>query len=126
MQCSGSHCNEGDEIVISKCDDENTKFRFINQNTNDTQIAIDDEEDLCIEVPSDSERTAKLAPCDENNPYQKFWAGNYTFTGDRFEIQPIMREGCLTQQHHPKEGEHIYVNDCGNARRDTVSIWNKY
>jgi len=125
MQCDGSSCQRGDKVRVSECDSGNEMFRFINQENNEVQIYLADF-DLCLESRS-GERDLKVEECD-NSESQRFWPGpEGDFMGDRFELSPIWsRDECLTQRHHPKEGEKIYREDCEAARQDTTAFWNKY
>jgi hypothetical protein len=127
LQCDGSSCGENDILIIKECDDDNTRFNFINPSADSVQIKVANE-DLCLEVISDMDRRkVTLENCDTGNIYQRFIAGEMgDFSGDRFELQPIARPGCLTQRHHPKDDEYIYLEVCEEARDDLTSFWNKY
>ena len=125
MGCDGSSCQEGDKVRVYECDGGNEMFRFINQENNEVQIYLADF-DLCLESRS-GEKDLKVEECD-NSESQRFWPGpEGDFMGDRFELSPIWsRDECLTQRHHPKDGEKIYREDCEAARKDTTAFWNKY
>jgi len=130
MQCFGGRCGAGENIKVSKCDGDNTMFSFINQVGNETQIYIP-KDDKCLESRRD-EDNLKVEDCDNSNPAQRFRAGpGLSLDGDRFELIPVVQpdsniEYCMTQRHHPKEGEVIYREVCETARNDKTSMWNKY
>jgi hypothetical protein len=45
-----------------------------------------------------------------------------------FEIQPVSnQEGCVTQRHHPKAGERLYVPPCATSRSlgHQTNYWEK-
>jgi hypothetical protein len=127
LDCEKGKCRELGILVVSKCDDDNARFNFINPSADSVQISVAKEK-LCLEVISDLDRRRlRLEKCDSGNIYQRFLAGEEgNFNGDRFELQPIARPGCLTQRHHPKEQEYVYLETCEDARRDKTSFWNKY
>lgn len=128
-QCEGSRCNVGDRMKISRCDDGNDEFNFIKQD-NGIQIKVFDR-DLCLEMDSSGARDLLVVEgCDASKMEQRFLPGTpgdgLSFDGDRFELRPVSKEGCFTQQHHPKEGEDIFLHDCVVARNDRTSFWNRY
>ena len=125
MRCEGNVCDRNDKIRVYTCDDTNTKFRFINQSGGETQIQIDGT-NLCLEADAGFEEWTRIQDCDDSKASQRFKPGEGDFNGDRFELVPVVMDGCLTQRHHPKSGEAIYTETCETARRDTTSFWNKY
>jgi hypothetical protein len=123
MRCVGTTCNVNDKIHIHKCDDSSTYFVFRNRSGGTTQIQVAGQ-DLCLQLVSTN--TIELRPCDDSKKHQKFRAGLGSFSGHKFELQTIINEGCLTQPHHPKDGEEVSRWDCEIPREDTTNYWNRY
>jgi hypothetical protein len=125
MQCAGSTCDEDEKIHMQECDeDDNTWFVFENLGSNgETQIRVADQ-DLCIEVIS--ERDVRVRTCDAWENKQYFYAGIGSFGENRFELQSYEYGGCLTQQHHPKEGEEVKQYPCSLPREDFTNFWTRY
>ena len=69
----------------------------------------------------------KLRDCNPNNAAQLWHPMNGGYESTKFEITRKGRESrCLTQHHHPKEGEVIEMNDCARERRYTTNAWEFY
>lgn len=123
MRCDGSDCNSGDDINIHYCDDKSTWFVFDNMSSNgQTQVKIANTK-LCLEWNDNYDMYVKT--CDKSTDRQKFDAGQGSFSGKRFELR-TSDDGCLTQDHHPRDGELVFVEDCDTPRDDDTSYWNKY
>lgn len=117
-------CNDGVELAIHECNKErNTRFQFVTTSgSSEVQIKVSGM-DLCWSLVGRA--TIKLRACDSTNDRQKFTAGAGDFNGKRFEISPIWG-GCLSQDHHPRDGEVLYKQGCDRPRYDTTSFFNKY
>ena len=128
VQCFGGRCDEGEDIRVTKCDGENTKFQFINQDDKETQLYIP-ADDKCLEARP-GEKNWRVEKCDITNVSQRFWAGpDGNFNGERFELRPLSvttLDVCMTQRHHPKDDEIVFQETCETARNDRTSYWNKY
>jgi hypothetical protein len=124
IQCDGNGCSEGDNLYISTCDDNSDWFQFKNLTNGVTQVKAATT-NLCMEWVGS--RDVELHTCDASNERQKVTAGEGSFYGGRFELDTYAQEGgCLSQDHHPKDGEQIYRFDCGYSRGSTTSYWIKY
>ena len=128
VQCLGERCSEGENLRVTECDEENTKFQFINQVRNETQIYIPDD-DKCLEARPE-ELNWRVEECDDSNVSQRFWAGpEGNFNGERFEFRPLSVAAlnvCMVQRHHPKNDEIIFQELCETAQNDRTSFWMKY
>jgi hypothetical protein len=124
MECGGSDCNVGDEIFIHECTEHSTWFVFANSVDTTAQIQIA-ATNLCLEWVD--ARDLRVRTCDASVRRQKFRSKNGAFrSNDKFEILTYRGEGCLTQQHHPKDGEKIFRSDCERARQYDTSLWGEY
>ena len=68
----------------------------------------------------------RLRPCDAADDKQLL--DGLMTSGDPFELFS-RAEGmtkCVSQAHHPKAGEEIFAEICGNARHDKTSYWEVY
>jgi hypothetical protein len=123
MKCGGSSCEVDDQIFIGYCGDDSTWFVYKNLLNNATQFNIATT-NLCLEWVDP--RDIRVRTCNATSVRQKFRAGNGSFGGAKFELITAAREGCLTQQHHPRDGELIFRSNCTKARWYHTSFWNKY
>jgi hypothetical protein len=121
LQCRNS-CNVGVEIAIRECSSGNTKFEFVGSSS--VQVKVSGK-DLCMELMSSDNRKITLQKCSSSSR-QKFTAGLGSFSGEKFELQTVAVSGCVTQEHHPRDGELIRRQGCDGARFDTTSFYNKY
>jgi hypothetical protein len=123
-ECCGGGCGNGDCIKTRKCDGENTKWEFVNVGGGRHLIKVSNK-NLCMTL--EGRKVIKLRNCVPSNDKQQWWASKGTFNSIRFEIHPVTRAGCITQHHHPKDGEEIYVDTaCRLARKWDTSFWTKY
>jgi hypothetical protein len=121
----GSGCLENDDLHLETCDPTNTLFDFVTAPNNAVQVQVFGSE-LCLELSNTGAYQAiTLQICDSTNPSQGFTAGQGGFTSYRFELVAT-DGGCLSNTHHPKQGEYIYDQDCAKPRASTTSYWNTY
>lgn len=130
LRCESSReeCEPGRRVFLTECDtSEISQFEFLTAPNGAFFIKLTTN-DLCLEVPQDTQDRLLMQWCDPNNEYQTFVAGDGAAEwGDRFEIHPSWASNmCVTNTHHPKFGESLYLNSCERARRDTISYWNFY
>ena len=88
--------------------------------------------DLCLTVdranflevgPDVNGIAITLSSCKMNNPGQLFVAK----ASAKFDIRPVTaKDRCLTQHHHPKADEIVYVESCAVAHRTTTGYWSAY
>lgn len=86
---------------------------------------------LCLERVGG--RSILLKQCNASVTNQRFLG--FKSGGQAMELLPlpgtIMRNGvefvrCLTQHHHPRQGERIYAEDCIKARKSDTNMWSTY
>jgi len=126
MEDRGAQCESDDLLTIDTCNDESTWFVFENLlSDGQTQLQVA-ESTLCLEQVSS--RRVELRTCQATSSHQKFVAGDGSFFGDddKFELKPAYERGCLSQPHHPKPDELIFVTGCDSARNSDTSFWNPY
>ncbi len=128
MECSGgssSTCEVDDSIIISHCShDRSTWFVYENLTSGISQIKVAASKSLCLQLVGNNDMRVKV--CDGNNEWQKFKALNGTFGGTKFELGTVQRDGCISQHHHPKDGEIVFRMDCALTRKHTTSFWMQY
>jgi len=92
--------------------------------------AINNGTSLCLERKRT--RNIALTPCDASVERQRFTGFNAT--GQGMEIYPegifskngVSYERCLTQHHHPRQGERVYAEKCRKARNSKTNKWSSY
>jgi hypothetical protein len=126
MECASRVCSDGGGLVISKCDDDgsNEEFHMVFRDGLELSVQIAGT-NLCLEAPA-ATLGLILRACDGKKPEQRFRPGIGDWDWDRFELETVAAPGCITQRHHPKEGEPLFREDCDVARNDRTSLWNKY
>ncbi len=88
--------------------------------------------DLCLTVdrskfmevgPDVNGIAITLSPCATNDPRQLFT----NEPSAKFDIRPVTsKDRCLTQHHHPKSDEIVYVEGCSLAHATTTGYWAVY
>lgn len=117
-------CAPGNNVAVYNCDDSPDLWTFIEHGDGSAQIQ-NWNMDLCLENTRSNQ--IMLSVCDASSKKQRFVALGGSFDHYRFELSPLLKPGlCLTQDHHPRMDELLYVEPCSKARRDTTSFWNKY
>ena len=135
IACDGG-CSEGNKLRTTPCTSTSLPpiQIIINQDTIiPTTVPVDLVQievagaGLCMEaVPEDD--VIFLRNCQNFVLSQNQWFYGYNETHvDRFEIRPFVEpDQCVTQLHHPKDGEEIIIQFCDAARTDNTSYWEKY
>lgn len=131
MQCQdrlgNSQCRSGDDVEISTCDDENTWFELVNRDGTEAQLRIA-QTDLCLEMVGEKSywgrrrNAIEVRDCSSSNENQYFSA---RWGDDRFEIR-TPNDGCMSQDHHPKDHEEIFSEDCDRADYQDTKDWFMY
>lgn len=78
---------------------------------------------LCLSQSGD--RAISLQNCNSSKIEQRF-VGFSSGGGKAMELTPAnvtANDKCLTQHHHPRVGERIFVEDCKKARRSDTNLW---
>jgi hypothetical protein len=121
MECKGGNCDDGDSIFINQCDSGNQKFRFRTVSGKGYMIELEGG-DLCLE--RQSPRAILIKNCNSGDSKQ-WWTGS--LGSSKFEISPFNAGSlCITQRHHPKDGEILALEPCTTARIGDTSYWVKY
>jgi hypothetical protein len=120
LECSSGRCGTDVDIVIRKCDSDTTRFEFVDSGDGQqVQVKVAGQDNLCLELMESNNRDIKLQNCVTGSRRQLFTAGPGDFNGDRFELQNVQIAGCLSNPHHPYDGELIRRQNCTGARIDT-------
>jgi hypothetical protein len=135
----GRDCRNGDSLWTMRCDgwengSGNAKFEVVRSHPEADQIKIRGK-NLCLERASNVH--LHLQPCDSDSVRQ-LWLG-FRLDGQPFELRPLQQnlrasqydgpvetERCLSQHHHPKAGEVIYLEECELARFWNTVLWEMY
>ena len=108
------------------------KFSLIPGNNKDglagDQIKIANN-NLCLSL--EGSRLIRLERCNSSKKEQRFL---FDTDGIGFEIAPTRKsksdgrvvDKCLTQHHHPRDGERIYSEICRLARISDTNLWRAY
>lgn len=140
-----THCEENMQLALIGCDPgkigplklaQMATFKFIADSDDDeldgTQLMIHNTTsttDLCIQAgdaisfPRKGHASLLLKPCDSTLGSQRFYGGRPT--GTAFEFLPLSGNSaqCLSNHHHPRQEEQVYVQDCHLARKPKTSFW---
>ncbi|GKY93486.1 hypothetical protein MPSEU_000316100 [Mayamaea pseudoterrestris] len=126
MRCDSSQqeCASGRGIYVTNCDaDMTTNWEYLNLADGSFSLRLRDA-DLCMQANGFARVTVE--PCDLSNPSQN-WRGvnGVAEFNNRFELraQPYPND-CVTQQHHPRQGEFLYLYPCELPESDTTNFWN--
>lgn len=123
MRCDSSReaCSAGRYIYITNCDrDMTTDWQFVTNPDNTFFIKIATS-NLCIS----SGRRLTVQTCDANDRRQVWTAtkGTRDWSG-RFQLRPIDDpDFCVTQSHHPRQGELLGLWECRIPEGDDTSYW---
>lgn len=118
-----------DAIYISKCDNNEARqqFAFIHlEGGSEVMVRIGSGSNSCFQRDG---RSIVLRQCNSNTPQQQWYAPNGSLQGYRFELSQTSYKGqCVTQAHHPKEGEIVELHSCRSSRNRNhqSSYWNVY
>jgi hypothetical protein len=121
MRCGNVTCNEFDFLYTYTCTGKSTWFQFYNLTNHATNVRVA-QTSLCIEI--DVNNDARLLPCDTSEPRQRFSPGNGHFNTKRFQLR--MQDWCLANDHHPKQGEQLFMQQCYKTVYSQTNFWSKY
>lgn len=139
LQCDVQrYCTEGMSIAVTDCDptlsrDKSAAFTFLpgrsglfDNYLKGGQIQVHNT-DLCLSQTG--VRYIELESCDASKIEQRF----LRFASDEgaMELYPVkntvkdgrVEEQCITNHHHPRIGERVFVEKCSRARRSDTSLW---
>jgi hypothetical protein len=123
IQCNGN--DPGSWARIVDCDSgDATRLLFERQSSsNDFRIRVSGG-DLCLRLPVSNMDYSNFERCDDSD--EQLWRGN-AFGSGPFQISPATQPGnCLTQTHHPKRHERLWVATCEYAEDNDTSLWGRY
>mmetsp|Transcript_5281 Transcript_5281/g.15346 ORF Transcript_5281/g.15346 Transcript_5281/m.15346 type:complete len:403 (-) Transcript_5281:137-1345(-) len=122
-----SSCKNGESIRLYECDDDNKAQWWKWKNG---QIMPYTDDDLCWD--RDTPEYLELKKCNGGR-YQRFAGGpsprhfntNGNYEQYRFELYPHEQDGksCVTQRHHPRNGEELLKLPCDRAQKHDTSYW---
>lgn len=125
MKCDPG-CEQGEKMVIVDCGESPTRLELIVYGS-EVQIKLSGR-DLCLQVNTSINRIS-LQGCSSTNDAQRFVSPNREDfrTASRFELSPKTKSGyCVTQRHHPRNREEVWIETCNAARIADTSYWMKY
>ena len=127
LKCKNG-CVEGNQMYITGCSGYSSYFTFLNDTTDygdEIMIQVYGT-NLCLHRPEGG-RDIVLRTCNLKNYHQRFYAANgSSFDGEKFEIgQHSFPNRSLTQQHHPKHGEIVFMQNSTLAEMSETQFWNK-
>ena len=118
-ECEHSDCDEDDYVVIKECDDGKRDQRWI---FGERKIRSYVSDDLCMTAPSGLEGYIRLKDySSDRDKYQEFDMSDNIFK--KSQIRPRDDDDlCLTQDHHPTEGERLKFIDCYTAEKNDSGV----
>lgn len=129
LRCDSTRpeCAPGRRVYLTDCENDMiSQFQFVYL-PNDSFFIKLAAADLCLTAPDDTRDRYLVQYCNARNARQLFaTSGNATW-GGAFEIHPVWaRDGCVSNTHHPKFGESLYLWRCTTSRSADTSQWNFY
>ena len=113
-QCKRS-CRNGDSLWVRKCNRRSSRQYFVKV---DNTLRPNNNQRVCVTRTED--RKIHLYKCVGSTRQE--WNG--IDFGRNFELTAGQsNEKCLSQHHHPKEREVLYMEKCKLARRYDTSYW---
>mmetsp|Transcript_13616 Transcript_13616/g.30031 ORF Transcript_13616/g.30031 Transcript_13616/m.30031 type:complete len:118 (-) Transcript_13616:88-441(-) len=78
------------------------------------------QQDLCFTLV---DREIRITTCDTMDDRQHF---KIRGESSKFHIKPALKEkACVTQHHHPRDGEELIIDPCKVAKKDQTAYWTK-
>lgn len=116
VQCVNS-CEEGDTLYTRKCRNGRYTQYFVKMGNTLRPLT---NKNMC--VAQSGHRKISLRTCDGSD--EQIWYG-FRFDGGKFELnsQSVNPSKCLSQHHHPKPREVLYMESCELARKWDTSYW---
>jgi hypothetical protein len=123
----GTDCRNGDQIWMQNCNgfdgsSGNPVFEIVRNGYGGDQIKVVNE-DLCLAQAT--KRFINLQACNANDVKQ-LWVGFQTDAP--FDVRPLVQhkdgiERCMSQHHHPKKKEILFLETCKLAYRWNTALW---
>jgi len=125
MSCGqDGECKENENMYLRKCNPKTSLdaiFKVIKQKKGHQLQVVGT--DLCLQKRGKS-RQILLKPC-RNTPLQRFFG--FKFEEEKFELRPSrFADKCLSNHHHPKDGELVYSENCSLAHKADTGYWVAY
>jgi hypothetical protein len=126
---NGGDCRAGDQLWIQKCDDfggsGNVHFEVVRDSTAGADQFKIQGQDLCMTLVAGSDRYINVQTCDVTNVRQFFTGFGLAgpFIVYPYQQNPDGVERCLTQHHHPKAGEVLFLDACATATFWDTAYW---
>jgi len=117
--CSASSCKSGVQLWIQRCDSRSTKFEILRNNNGDLMKVRG--RNLCMERRGDL--FIILRPCDETKHRQ--WFKGFENQETPFTLRNVGDQfhRCMSQHHHPKNGEVLFLDECDYALDTNTGLW---
>ena len=125
MACA-NQCTEGERVILRDCR-ASAYQQFHGMIDHTLRPSVN--QNLCLTVTGyDSEETpVTLLECDGRSDQQFLDVPLPVDSEEKFMLRPKDQGShCLTQEHHPKEGEPIYPEDCSMSLKDGTAFWIQY
>jgi len=125
MSCPGGECKRNDQIELGDCKEKsNEDAQFVATSSGKGHQFRVTNTNLCLQKSARSV-TVTLEPCNTKNKFQTFVG--FKSDGMRFDLRPsTSTKRCLSQHHHPKNGETIYAETCFKAHNVDTGYWVAY
>lgn len=102
-------------LELFKCDDDENRQRFVAVGKT---VRIDEDRRLCLTY--EDVRAIRLQKCD-GSIYQQW---DRLQIDDHFKVSPVMdHRRCMTNHHHPRNYERIYLEWCEVAENADTVFW---
>jgi len=119
MKCSRGDCGRGSRIKIDKCSNSDSRQQWF---FSSGRIRSRMNKSQCIER-IEGGRYLALSTCD-NSRHQKW---DQLVKDKPFQLRlPGKDEKCMSQHHHPKKDEELYMTSCKKSSRNRTDKWIVY
>jgi len=120
--CTGFYCDVGDHVMITKCLEHMDDQKWIFYDDGRVKPLINS--DACVTTDRKIEGYVRLETCrQESDDYQRFQLFNNNIF-DKFQFHPRRDDKlCLTNDHHPKEGERLKFESCIIAKENDKGVY---
>jgi hypothetical protein len=117
-------CERGDQLWLQTCDGGNTRFEIMSRDDQPGDLIQVLGTNLCLERTDG--RYVALETCNRNQTLQR-WL-NFLPNEQPFSWEPFGQKGigCITNHHHPKAAEVIFVEECYVAHYWDTGFWQTY
>lgn len=117
MKCRSNRCSKGTGIKVARCNRDDWRQNFF---FDDGRIRSRRNKDVCLERQG---RSIVLDNC--NSSQDQVWA---TLRKDEpFQLRiPGNMDKCVSQHHHPRQDEKIYMTSCKRSTQSQTDKWVVY